>query len=75
MKRLADLHEYKGAINLSGDDATYLTGQNIVIDGGRPSFNIFMNIYFIAEIGINHNGNLEIAKKLIDASKESGSMQ
>ncbi len=37
-----------------------------------PSFNIFMSIYFIAEIGINHNGNLEIAKKLIDASKESG---
>ena len=36
MKRLADLHEYKGAIKfLSGDEATYLTGQNIVIDGGR----------------------------------------
>ena len=31
-----------------------------------------MSIYFIAEIGINHNGNLEIAKKLIDASKISG---
>ena len=25
-------------------------------------------IYFIAEIGINHNGDLNIAKKLIDAS-------
>ena len=28
--------------------------------------------YIIAEIGINHNGNIEIAKKLIDAAKESG---
>ena len=26
----------------------------------------------IAEIGINHNGNLDIARKLIKASKESG---
>ena len=25
-------------------------------------------LYFIAEIGINHNGDLDIAKKLIDAS-------
>ena len=27
--------------------------------------------YLIAEIGINHNGSLDIAKKLIDAAKES----
>lgn len=27
------------------------------------------NIFFIAEIGINHNGNLDIAKKLIDNAK------
>ena len=27
------------------------------------------NIYLIAEIGINHNGDLEIAKKLIDNAK------
>ena len=25
-------------------------------------------LYFIAEIGIKHNGDLDIAKKLIDAS-------
>ena len=25
-------------------------------------------LYFIAEIGINHNGDIDIAKKLIDAS-------
>ena len=28
--------------------------------------------YLIAEIGINHNGNLDLAKKLIDAAKNSG---
>ena len=28
--------------------------------------------FFIAEIGINHNGNLEIAKKLIDQACEAG---
>lgn len=29
--------------------------------------------YIIAEIGANHNGNMEIAKKLIDVAKECGS--
>src|SRR5260221_6058844 len=29
-------------------------------------------IYVIAEIGINHNGSLEIAKRLIDVAKASG---
>tara|TARA_B100001248_G_C27388212_1_gene460845 strand:+ start:1292 stop:2131 length:840 start_codon:yes stop_codon:yes gene_type:complete len=29
-------------------------------------------IYFIAEAGINHNGNIEIAKKLIDLAINSG---
>ena len=29
-------------------------------------------IFFIAEIGINHNGSLEIAKKLIDSAVASG---
>lgn len=28
--------------------------------------------FVIAEIGINHNGDLELAKKLIDAAKQSG---
>src|SRR5688572_15453690 len=31
-----------------------------------------MSIFIIAEIGINHNGDLEIAKKLIDVAKEAG---
>jgi len=30
------------------------------------------SIYIIAEIGINHNGSLEVAKQLIDAAKECG---
>ena len=29
--------------------------------------------FIISEIGINHNGHLDIAKKMIDASKEAGS--
>src|SRR3989338_7828308 len=31
-----------------------------------------MNLYLIAEIGINHNGSLDIAKKLIDAATLAG---
>jgi len=31
-----------------------------------------MSIFIIAEIGINHNGNVEIAKQLIDVAKEAG---
>jgi len=31
-----------------------------------------MNIFIIAEIGINHNGDIKIAKKLIDYSSEAG---
>ena len=30
------------------------------------------NIFLIAEIGINHNGDLKIAKKLIDLAKDAG---
>jgi len=31
-----------------------------------------MSLYLIAEIGINHNGSLEIAKQLIDAAADAG---
>ena len=31
-----------------------------------------MSIYIIAEIGINHNGDIEIAKQLIDAASDAG---
>lgn len=31
-----------------------------------------MSLYLIAEVGINHNGSLDIAKQLIDAAAEAG---
>jgi N-acetylneuraminate synthase len=31
-----------------------------------------MSLYLIAEIGINHNGSLDIAKLLIDVAKDAG---
>ncbi len=31
-----------------------------------------MSIFVIAEVGINHNGDINIAKQLIDAAKEAG---
>ena len=31
-----------------------------------------INTFIISELGINHNGDMNIAKKLIDVSKESG---
>ena len=31
-----------------------------------------MSLFLIAEIGINHNGDLGIAKQLIDAAAEAG---
>lgn len=31
-----------------------------------------MSIFIIAEIGINHNGSLAIAKQLIDVAKDCG---
>jgi N,N'-diacetyllegionaminate synthase len=30
------------------------------------------NVFFIAEAGVNHNGNLDTAKKLVDAAKDAG---
>ncbi len=31
-----------------------------------------MRVYVIAEIGINHNGDLDLAKRLIDAARDAG---
>ncbi|MBI5822767.1 MAG: N-acetylneuraminate synthase family protein [Chloroflexi bacterium] len=38
---------------------------NRMMGDGHPA-------YIIAEVGINHNGDLEIAKKIIDAAKHAG---
>ena len=42
-----------------------ITIENKIIGNNQPC-------YIIAEIGINHNGSIDVAKKLIDAAKESG---
>jgi len=39
---------------------------------GRKNVGNSFPTYIIAEIGINHNGSLDIAKKLIDAAYDSG---
>ena len=31
-----------------------------------------MNVFLIAEIGINHNGDLSLAKKLINSASDAG---
>ena len=52
----------KGGAVLSTQDV-YIG--DIAVGRGRPCF-------FVAEIGINHNGSLEIAKKLIKAAAQAG---
>lgn len=47
-----------------------MMGKTIMI-GNRP-IGEGHPIYFIAEVGINHNGDIEIAKKLMDVAKNAG---
>ena len=46
------------------ENKTVRIGDRLVGDG-QPAF-------LIAEIGINHNGDLDLAKRLIDASVKAG---
>ena len=48
----------------------YSITNKIDIDGTKIGFD--EPCYIIAEIGINHNGDLLLAKKLIDAAKKTG---
>ena len=43
----------------------------IYLNGELFKNNITKQMLYIAEIGINHNGDIEIAKKLIDMAKEN----
>lgn len=52
------------------DEPDVLQGSEAVLNG--PSIETRMSIYVIAEIGINHNGSLDIAKRLIDEAKKAG---
>lgn len=49
----------------SSQSTEYITVRGRRIGPGEP-------VFFIAEIGINHNGNPEIARKLIDLAAEYG---
>jgi len=42
------------------------------IKTGRINFGDGHPVFIIAEIGINHNGSIEIAKKLIEGAKDAG---
>ena len=46
------------------------SNQDFIIDG--QIIGEEQSCYIIAEIGINHNGDLELAKKLIDAAQDAG---
>ena len=35
-------------------------------------FRTFSEVYLIAEIGVNHNGDMNLAKKMIEAAKGGG---
>lgn len=45
---------------------------SIQVQVGNKTVSVNDPVYLIAEIGINHNGNLEIAKELIRLAKEYG---
>lgn len=45
---------------------------NKVVKIGQQNIGTGYPVYIIAEIGLNHNGNVKIAKDLIDAAKKQG---
>lgn len=49
-----------------------LEGKPSKVKVGKQYIGKGEKVFIIAEVGINHNGDLEIAKKLIDAAKDAG---
>src|SRR5262245_43276266 len=46
--------------------------QRAIIEIGNKKVGTGQPVFFIGEIGINHNGSLDIAKQLIDVAVEAG---
>ena len=49
---------------MNGNTKSIKLGERIICPGTKP--------YIIAEIGVNHEGSIDQAKKLIDLAKEGG---
>lgn len=58
------------SINVKRDKSTFTFNKNIIFKNIRIGNNF--KTFIIAEAGINHNGSLSMAKKLIDQAKISG---
>ncbi|MFA4995849.1 MAG: N-acetylneuraminate synthase [Patescibacteria group bacterium] len=43
-----------------------------LFENNISNFSLSDGIFIIAEVGVNHNGSLEIAKKMVDAALEAG---
>ena len=43
-----------------------------LLNNGIDKENLIVKPYIIAEAGVNHEGSMEIAKRLVDEAKEGG---
>ena len=43
-----------------------------LIENYNPAFSLIQKPFIIAEAGVNHEGSMELAKRLIDEAKEGG---